>query len=85
MTLLLAGVSCWRLGAAPPQIVPAAGTNRMCTWIEFENLVSESSQTNNHFCLDYTAVAGNGELDFDGEGENSRRGMLAGRHRKTMG
>ena len=40
----------------PPQILDHAGTNRLCARVEFENLVSESINTNNHFCLDYETV-----------------------------
>ena len=40
----------------PPQLLEHAGTNRLCARIEFENLVSESVNTNNHFCIDYVAV-----------------------------
>ena len=38
-----------------PQRFLAAGTNRLCAWVEFENLVAETCNTNNHFCMDYYA------------------------------
>ena len=39
----------------PPQILDHAGTNHLCARIEFENLVSESINTNNHLCVAYVA------------------------------
>lgn len=39
----------------PPQFLDHAGTNRLCARIEFENLVSESVNTNNHLCIEYVA------------------------------
>ncbi len=38
-----------------PPIEALAGTNHICTVIEFENRVSETVNTNNHFCTDYFA------------------------------
>ncbi|MGI5869093.1 MAG: CARDB domain-containing protein [Kiritimatiellia bacterium] len=40
----------------PPQVLEHAGTNRLCARVEFENLVSESINTNNHFCFEYAAA-----------------------------
>ncbi len=39
----------------PPQFLDHAGTNRLCARVEFENLVSESVNTNNHLCIEYVA------------------------------
>jgi len=54
----------------PPQILDRAGTNRLCARVEFENLVTESINTNNHFCVEYVAVKRRCELDFDGDGRS---------------
>lgn len=40
----------------PPQYLAYSGTNRLCARIEFENLVSESVNTNNHLCIAYVAA-----------------------------
>lgn len=55
---------------SPPQIIHMAGTNRLCAWIEFEHLISESSLTNNHQCLDFAVMSGNAEIDFDGDADS---------------
>jgi hypothetical protein len=40
----------------PPQFLDHPGTNRLCARVEFENLVSESVNTNNHLCVEYAAA-----------------------------
>jgi hypothetical protein len=63
---LAAGES--RVFNVPPQLVHGGGTNRLCVFVEFEHLVSETTVTNNHAFLDYPVLRGNGEFDYEGDG-----------------
>lgn len=45
-----------RTVVVPPQYLAYSGTNRLCARVEFENLVSESVNTNNHLCIAYVAA-----------------------------
>ena len=42
---------------SPPIYQPASGSFHLCAHIEFESIVSETTKTNNHFCLDYEAAS----------------------------
>jgi hypothetical protein len=57
-----------RTVAVPPQLIQHSGTNRLCAFVDFENVVSEGCNTNNHAWLDYVVTAGNREIDLNGDG-----------------
>lgn len=42
---------------SPPIYQPASGSFHLCAYVEFESIVSETTKTNNHFCLDYEAAS----------------------------
>jgi hypothetical protein len=54
---------------APPHVV-RSGTNHLCAFIEFEDQISETINSNNLASLDYSVGRGNCELDFNGDAKS---------------